>query len=477
MTQQVEGGQMDPWWEDETRASDFGDERLDKRLGQLLEAFGGHPLESIPMACRGWAETQAAYRFFSNGKVDFERVLEGHREATLERIRMHPVVLMPQDTTELDWSVTLGAKGLGTLKEVERRKSHLHPSIAVTPERVYLGCTGATHWERTESSSPAERRVKPVEEKESYRWLEHYELACAVQGLAPRTQVVSLADREGDIMELFLEAGEHEPQVRADWIVRAAQDRRVDGSTEQTLWAHMAGQAVCGQIEFDLPRRGEQPARRVRQTVRAATVKLAKLRRPGHTLPAVSVNVVCLQEIDPPEGQDPLEWMLLTSLPVGNYDQVRTVIEWYLARWAVEIFFRVLKHGCKVEDLRLREASRLDPALAVFMIVAWRVLWVTMLARKCPEVSCEVILSTEEWQSLWITVKHQAPPREPPALGQAVMLIAMLGGFLGRKHDGAPGPKAVWTGLQRLYDHTFAIRSYKSVIEAQERTYQTAVEA
>ncbi len=169
---------MNSWWEEEAQGSDFGDDRLTKRMGSLLETFAGHPLESIPAACRGWAETQAAYRFFDNGKVDFEHVLEGHREATLERIRMHSVVLLPQDTTELDWSVTLGSKrGLGTLKEVERRKSHLHPSIAVTPERVYLGCTGATHWERTERSPRAARPNNPTEEKESYRWREHNEHA------------------------------------------------------------------------------------------------------------------------------------------------------------------------------------------------------------------------------------------------------------------------------------------------------------
>ena len=171
---------MADWAVIETQTAHFGDKRLQKRMQTLLTHLGDKPRLSIPAACRGWAETQAAYRFFDNDKVSFEGVLEGHSQATLERIRSCSVVLLPQDTTTLDYSVEKGKKGIGTLKITEKRELMLHPTLALTPQGLCLGVVAAARWQRIEPSPRSERRYKTVDQKESYYWVDAYQNACAV---------------------------------------------------------------------------------------------------------------------------------------------------------------------------------------------------------------------------------------------------------------------------------------------------------
>jgi len=166
----------------------------------------------------------------------------------------------------------------------------------------------------------------------------------------------------------------------------------------------------------------------------------------------VTVNAVLVSEADPPPGDEPVEWLLLTSLPVDDVEQVRQVVQFYCVRWMIEVFFRVLKSGCRVEERRFEHIDRLLACLAVYIVAAWRTLYVCRLGRGCPEMSCEAVFEAAEWKSVWKVVQRQDPPRKPPPLGMMVRLVAQLGGYVNRKRTDQPGPQTVWIGLQRMHD-------------------------
>jgi hypothetical protein len=462
---------MQPWVLDETKSADFGDERLDRRYSLLLDRLGDKPSLSIPAACGGTSETEAAYRFFDNERVSADLVLRPHRDATLDRIRTQAVVLIAQDTTELDLTRRQEKVG-GPLNDESRWGLFAHPHLALTPQRVPLGVIGATIWSRNAEDfarSAAEKRrrrkASPIEQKESYRWVEGYRHACAVAEGVPTTRVVSISDSEGDIYECFVEGSPAEGR-KAEWIVRAAQDRALsggEGELRQSLSSRLALEsrtiAVSARRASTGNGRKRNRARAARQatvSVRAMAVTLRPPHRPGVQLPEVTVNAVLVREDHPPAGEEPIEWLLLTSLPIAAITEVRTVIEYYCTRWEIEVYFRVLKGGCRVEDLQLETTERFEACLAMYMIVAWRVLYVLMVGRAYPEVRCDRVLSEAEWKSVYQIVTNRPLPAQPPTLGEILPLVAQLGGYLGRKNDGPPGPKTLWIGLQRMRDFAIA---------------------
>ena len=218
---------MSSWIDQELATLDLGDDRLNQRQKRILDRFAARPSASIPGACGGWAETLGAYRFFAHPRVTAEEVLRPHSQATLERIAEHPVVLLPQDTTELDFTRPQEhVAGAGPLNWEQRTGFFQHVQLAVTPERLPLGVIDAMTWGRDPQDDPKtdRRKNRPIEQKESYRWLLGYRRACAVAAAVPTTRIISLADREGDIYECFVEAQRTEGP-RADWIIRACQDR------------------------------------------------------------------------------------------------------------------------------------------------------------------------------------------------------------------------------------------------------------
>ena len=460
---------MTSWAREEMKTADLGDRRLNERLVKVLEQLGHHPQVSIPAACGGWSETLAAYRFFDNEKVTFEQILAPHREATVARMAECSVALLAQDTTANDEHLNLGPKGLGTLKNESKVERRLHPTVAFTPERICLGVVQAAFWERNKPSPRSERRYKGVDEKESGRWVESYQESCALQGQLPNTLLVNIADREGDLYEWYAEYESYTPDVRAQWIVRAAQNRRLipceNEDSPNKLRDRLVTSRVLGCIDVEVKPRLGRAGRTANVTLRSATVKLAPPGRPGYHLPELYVNAVLAREETPPPDTTPLEWLLLTSLPVTTFEQVTTIVAWYAARWCIEIYFHVLKSGCQIQRLQLETMDRLLPCLALYMIIAWRVLFTLMLGRTCPEIDCEIIFEAEEWQAIYIVAKRHSPPRQPPPLGEVILLIAALGGYLGRKHDGPPGPKAIWIGLQRVRDFVIALEAQRVLHE------------
>jgi hypothetical protein len=468
---------MQDWILEEAAAVDMGDERLNRRFRIVLNTMSQKPSLQFPAGCNGRAETAAAYRFLDNEKVGKDQILLPHRTATVERIRAEKVVLIPQDTTELDMTRPREIMaGAGPLNDESRVGFHDHMLLAMTPEGVALGVVAADIWarefdgfEKDAEQKRAERRAKSIEEKESHRWLAGYREASRVAQEAPETLIVCLSDSEGDIYECVLEGQKKTDTPKAEWIIRACQDRGliVDkgaaAGCPTRLRAQVASTPIQGHLTVDvrerLPktkddrkRKQAREARTAELTIQAARVRLRGPDRPGGKLADIEVNCVLVTEPNPPEGAEPVEWLLLTSLPIDTVEQVLATIKYYCGRWQIEIYFRILKSGCKVEESQLEKADRFEPYLALCMIVAWRIQYVMMLGRNFPDLPCDVAFDEDEWKTVYTVVKNQPPPQEPPSLQTMVGLVASLGGHLGRKGDGEPGPKAVWVGLQRMTD-------------------------
>jgi hypothetical protein len=183
-------------------------------------------------------------------------------------------------------------------------------------------------------------------------------------------------------------------------------------------------------------------------------------------LPEVVVNVVLATALNPPQDDVPVEWLLLTSLPVEGEERVRQVIQYYCARWMIEVFFRVLKSGCRVEERRFEQIDRLLSCMAVYLIVAWRTLYVCRLGRRCPEIRCEAVFEPAEWKSVWTVIYRTEPPGLPPCLGEMVRLVAQLGGCVNRKRSDPPGPQTIWIGLPRMHDFALCWQLFRPTARA-----------
>ena len=439
---------------------DLGDVRLNRRARRVLSKLGEKPTLSIPSACGGWSETRAAYRLFDHAEVTAEKVLAPHTACTVERLRTHPRVLCIQDTSELDYTGKTDIQGTGPLNYETRRGLYLHPTLAVTPDRLCLGLLDVYSWARAPGSLGQDKDPsRALEEKESVRWVDGYQRVNELGESLTATDLTYIADREGDIYDLFVEAPC--PESAADWLVRAQHDRALaDGNT---LRQRLTETAVLAEMDFDQPGGNARTARTVHQQLKTARVTLKAPSRPDRVLPDVEVTAILATEPHPPAGEAPVEWLLLTNLPVNTPEQAIEKLQWYLCRWQIEIFFRILKSGCRIEELQLEKLERLEPALALYMIIAWRVLFLTMLGRECPEMPCDVVFDTAEWQAVYLVTQRQPPPETPPSLDQMVRMVAGLGGFLNRKCDGFPGPQTLWIGLQRAADFVLALDAQRSI--------------
>jgi hypothetical protein len=472
--------------------------RLKKRFQMVLESMINKPSLKFPAGCNGSAEVKAGYRFLDNEHVTAESILAPHCDATIERIRAQSVVLIPQDTTELDLTRPHEIMvGVGPLNDSARVGLHDHVSLALTPEHLALGVVKAKIWardpvefEKDADQKRAERRAKSIEDKESVRWPEGYRAACQVAQEAPETHIISLADSEGDIYELIWEGQDVEGVRKASFIIRACQNRALVATDETPfpeLHDHLRDQVLSTPIlaERTLEIRGRDPKSKDKRkrkqpreprtavvAIRAARVTLRGPSRPGGKLDDVEVNVVLVSELNPPPNAEPIEWILLTNLPIDTVEDVLRIVDYYACRWQIEIYFRILKSGCKVEESQLETAARFEPYLALNMIVSWRIMHVMMLGREWPDLPCDVAFDDDEWQAVYAAVKKERPPSRPPSMKTMVGLIASLGGWLGRKCDGPPGPKAMWTGMQRMTDlaHGWRARVEQITGAAQDRT-------
>lgn len=434
------------WVLAEMKTLKLADRRLTERAKEILTSLSEQPAKSIPEASENWAATKAAYRFLENDHVAEGQLREAHSQATQERARGHERILAIQDTTDLDYTGKQVAEELGPLSNQYSRGLRVHSVLATSVEGVPLGLVEQSAWSRdpAEQGKTKDRRKKATQDKESQRWLDAVQ--AAEKRLPEEAEIVHIADREGDIYALL--AVERQP--RSQLLIRMTHNRRVEHETRY-LWEAMRQAPLAGEVAVEVTQQANREARLANLAVRFLTLTV----RPPHKQAGegIPLQFILAEEHDPPPGVEPIVWLLATTLPVDRLAEALLCLGYYRLRWLIERFHYVLKSGCRIEQLYLQTPQRLLRALALYTIVAWRVLWLTYAARQTPDQPCTVILKTHEWQALYCTIhKTPVPPATPPTLSQAVIWIARLGGFLARTHDGFPGPKTIWQGLRRLDD-------------------------
>lgn len=450
------------WVETETAECDLGDVRLHRRLGLMLEALGDRPGKSLPTAFQDWSHTKAAYRFFSNGSVSEDKILEGHFAASALRIRATdgPILIL-QDTTEFSFKRSapekVGFTKISTGRKLKegRFQKHavcgllMHASMAITPDGLPLGLTAAKFWSRSKFKGTAALKRKinptrvPIEQKESMRWLDNLRLSTELTGAPARC--VHIGDRESDIYELYCLAQE----LGTGFLVRSCVDRLAeDGGT--TIAKVMAEVQSSGTHEVRF-RDAQGKDHCAKLSVKHATMTvrppIGKQRKYRHQ----NLQIIHAEELNPPEGRAPVLWKLITNLPVTTHADAVHKLDWYALRWKIETFFRTLKTGCRIEELRLATADRLANCIALFCVVAWRVSWLTMLSRDAPKASPEAVFTNTE-RSLLERATPERKSKVPRDLNFYVRAVARLGGYLDRTSDAPPGTTVIWRGLSRLAD-------------------------
>jgi len=452
------------WVDQETVDGTFKDERLGRRFKTLLSDIGGAIGASLPFACQDWANTKAAYRFLSNERVDEADILSGHFQATAKRFAASDgMILVLQDTTEFSFKrerpEDIGfTKSIRTGNTKDRRKTvHsvcgilMHSSLAVTTDGLPLGIAAIKFWSRKKFKGKRALTTKinptrvPIEKKESIRWLQNLEQSTAL--LAAPDRCVHIGDRESDIYELFCTAQD----LGTHFVVRTCVDR-LAGDGEHTIADEMEEIAVKGLHRIE--------TRDEHGDVCKATLEL-KYRR-IHVLPPIGkqrqypeldLTVLHAVERGAPKGRKPIEWKLITDLPVHSRAEAIEKLDWYAMRWKIEVFHKILKSGCKAEDSKLRTADRLANLIALFCILSWRVFWLTMLNRTMPHAPPTMALTESEIRVLDHLVRDLVGNGgRRRTLSHYLTKLARLGGYLARANDPPPGNIVMWRGLSRLTD-------------------------
>jgi hypothetical protein len=429
--------------------AELPDQRLRKRLRELVESLSANPSASLPQVFQAWGKMKAAYRFFDNKRISHQGLLIGQREATRERLVQQGMkrILLVQDTTSFDFKHHPATEGLGILENEHTWGFMTHSTLAVSEDGIPQGLWEQVVWSR-QGGQRGSRRQREFRDKESYKWVAGLpEMA----SLRPHHEVITVCDREAHLYEFLAQVIAQDVAV----IVRAMHGRSMVAESGIDLFATVRRWEVQHVYPLTLPRRPDRASREAQVELRYGTVTLARPTRAGKVAARLTVQCVEVHEPQPPPGEEALHWLLLTTLPLESLAHAHQVVTWYTYRWLIERFHYVLKSGCRLEERQLQSQERLTRLLAVFNLVAWRLLWLTYQARHTPDAPCVVAFTAAEWQALYCFI-HQTPtpPPTPPTLHLAVRWLAQLGGFLARKSDGEPGVKVLWRGWIRLQDIT-----------------------
>jgi hypothetical protein len=443
-------------WVDRELGREFPDRRLRDRLGKILGDLGRRVGATIPAACQDWAATKAAYRFFSNPRVDESVILAGHFAATRARFAATSgPILVLHDTTEFSFTRD-NPEAIGRLSLLKTRHATvtlcgllMHSSLVLTPEGVPLGLAAVKFWTREKFKGTNALRGKvnptriPIERKESVRWLEN--LRQSTELLGDPSRCVHIGDREADIFELFCAARE----AGTYFLVRTCVDRLAAGGGT-TISQEMEAEPVRGAHAVEVrDDRGRVATAALDVRYRRLTVHppIGKQRR----YPALELTVIHADEREAPTSREPIRWRLLTNLAVDDLKAATEKLDWYARRFKIETYHKVLKSGCRAERAGLRTAERLTNLLAVLCVVAWRVFWLTMTSRATPDAPAGVALTSEEVEILGRLSGDRSPPPDR-TVAHYLVAVAKLGGYLARSKDPPPGNLVVWRGLTRLMD-------------------------
>lgn len=445
---------MQQWIKAEFSALDLDDKRREQRAMSLVERLHAKPDGSISQTCEDHAEVTAAYRFLSNEAIEADALRASLYAACVGRLSGHNgPILAIQDTTSLNFSTHPACEGIGPLSAGDAdnlQGLHCHTVLAATGGGLPLGILHQQLWarDRQDHGSRHKRKQRPINEKESFRWIES--LRAMHERIPPDKLVITVTDREGDIFELLAEP--RPPNSRI--LIRACQNRAL--TAEGDLLFDVAKTAPeAGTLTKTIHENKPRRARKAELSIRYCEVSIKPPAAGVHDpdLEPVDMMVISARELSPPEDCDGVDWVLITDMEIEDSDGAVRCVEYYSKRWLIERFHYTLKSGCRIEDSQLRTAGRIERLLVLYCAVAWRLLQVTYLSRQDPQQPCTAAFTELEWQTVYRVHHPDKPlPQEPPTLRQMTRDVAKLGGFLGRKSDGEPGVKVIWRGIMRMHD-------------------------
>ena len=414
------------------------------------------------------------YEFVNNPRLTPLQLLAVATADTCTRVRPLPLLLSIQDTSEYNFTGHPGTTGQGPLSNTHATGFHVHTSFGVSPEGVPLGLLHQLFWVRDpeEPGTRHARRQREFSEKESARWLESL-LATHATVDDAAVEILTIADREADIYELFATPRPPNSQL----LIRVNHDRRVtvpEAPEIRHLQEAADAAPYIGGRYVEVRRAPGRPPRLAKVTIQMVSLHLHRPRNGKHAdLGQPEITLLVVQEVDPPVGQTPIHWVLATTWPVPDLETACTVIFWYSLRWLVERYHYTLKSGCQLEALQLRSVQALEKTLLVYTMVAWRLLWLTYIGRVAPDLSCEVAFTTQEWQILHIATDTTPVPDQPPSVQTAIQQLARLGGHRGWASSGPPGVKVLWRGWSKLQTMVTFVRRATAVSKRSRAERQT----
>ncbi len=454
------------WVNREFASVAFGDARLDQRFRSILVDLGRHCGKTLASSIDTWDGIKAAYRFFGNSKVNEHEMLAPHTEHTARRAREHGTILSLQDTVYLDYSKREKTPDLDFIQRSKLGKSvtglMLHNTLAITTKGEPLGLFDqrfidrkSFHGDNAQQKKQIRHCNEAIDDKESRRWFDVVKKVADID--VGDTHVVHVADRESDIYEFFRDTCDIGQHV----LIRAARNRSIDKTRRREppsdkLFDKLRDQRAKGKIDVCIQVNGTKKFRTATLSIIHMPFTMPPppnktITKDGTNLPMVSLHAIMAIERRPPKGAEPIEWTLLTNLKIGSLDDAIEKVHWYAKRWNIEVFHKVLKSGCGVENAQLRSAERLKKHTVLRSIVAWRLFWLGRLREIDENTSCEIVLSEEEYSLLYRKAnKTKERPTTAPTVGEVVIWIAKLGGYIGRPSDPPPGITSLWRGWERL---------------------------
>lgn len=448
----------------------FKDARLGRRFKKLVASLSEGVGESIPFACQDWANTKAAYRFFSNDDVSEQEILNGHFLAT--QSRMHKTtgpILVLHDTTTFSYrredASSIGITGKRHTGASKQRKDlpqfrikcgiQMHSSLVVTPEGLPLGLAAIKFFTRKKfKGTRALKRAGensvhiPIDQKESYRWINN--LWQSTELLNAPERCVHIGDRESDIYELFTTAIE----AKTHFLVRVCNDRQTPRGRTHKISGEMRNEPVRKIHILQVKDKSGNPDA-ARLEIRYRRIEIRPPQGKRRRLPNLKLTVIYAQEKGRPKNRERIDWKLITDIAVKHPDEAIEKLHWYATRWKIETWHKILKSGCRAEESKLRSADRLTRLISIFCILSWRIFWLTMMNRVTTKASAETVFTGVEIKLLDQLVRSPCKSKVSSRKGKLceyTLKLARLGGYLGRAHDPPPGNKVVWRGLSRLTD-------------------------
>jgi len=454
------------WAEHEFGGAPLGDKRLSKRLVSVAHTKAQNPGSAFSGTVEGdWAATKAYYRMIDqpeDSAVNLENILQPHRERTARRMMGQKTVLCLQDGSELNYTNLDKCSGLGELKAnqtgAKTKGLNLHSTFTIAPNGLPLGILKA-QCIAPQARSPDDNRKPskiPIEEKKTFVWIEHHRDLVDLAATMPQTQLVNVCDREADFFELF---DEQRKNPCVELLIRAQHDRNIDEKPFK-LFAAIRETTVQSRVSVNVPQQSARPKKSKQKAKAARPGRQAELalRHLTIQLPApsyypdkepIEIQLIHAVEENPPQGTKAVEWFILTTVKVESAKDIEKCLRWYTLRWRIEDWHRVLKSGCNIDNLAHETAERLRRAIGINLVIAWRIMLMTLLGRETPELPAEILFSDVELRTLhaYAQKKNLNPPL---LLGEAVQMVARIGGHLGRKKDPPPGHQIMWRGYAAL---------------------------